>query len=84
MGKGGQILLSGSVWNAVRADIGNTVVTTHAGEIKLKGMDNEEEIMQILPLALSKRKFPPLKVQGSRKGDEGVIEWIQTYGVIRS
>lgn len=62
MGKGGQVLLSGSVWSAVRADMGNTVIATHASEIKLKGMESEEEIIQILPLALSKRKFPPLKV----------------------
>jgi len=59
---GGQILISGEVWNEVQhslEELGNPVVT-EMGAYRLAGLETDTEIHQILPHELEERKFPPL------------------------
>eukprot|EP00727_Mastigamoeba_balamuthi_P005127 m51a1_g14612 putative adenylate cyclase (631) ;mRNA; r:1208848-1211367 len=57
---GGQILLSAPMWDLVKGDMAG-VVSGVVGEFELKGFKNKERIVQMLPVALKGRSFPPPK-----------------------
>ncbi|PRP84845.1 hypothetical protein PROFUN_07499 [Planoprotostelium fungivorum] len=59
---GGQVFMSGKVWEAVRREI-NDVYFEHLGEHTLPGLRSSEQIIQILPKSLSERikHFPALE-----------------------
>ncbi|MBI3039053.1 tetratricopeptide repeat protein [bacterium] len=60
---GGQILISGLVWDRISphlSDIGSPV-TEDLGEHRLKGLESTERLVAILPSSLSERRFPPPK-----------------------
>eukprot|EP01119_Soliformovum_irregulare_P015373 TRINITY_DN4320_c0_g1_i2.p1 TRINITY_DN4320_c0_g1~~TRINITY_DN4320_c0_g1_i2.p1 ORF type:complete len:1649 (+),score=817.75 TRINITY_DN4320_c0_g1_i2:111-5057(+) len=60
--QGGQIIISGNVWDEIKTkldDLGNPVVRP-LGKFQLKGLNEETTLTQILPLTLAGRKFPDL------------------------
>lgn len=57
----GQILISGDVWEKIKdslPELGNPSVTD-LGMHKLKGLDTDTSVRQLLPASLKERTFPP-------------------------
>lgn len=63
---GGQIVLSQAAWSAVGRPDGDVVVTP-LGSHQLKGVALPVELVQVLPVALAGRKFPPLRTESARR-----------------
>ena len=60
---GGQILVSGSVWNQISARLSQADMPVYndLGEHRLKGLESLERLVSILPEPLAERRFPPPK-----------------------
>jgi hypothetical protein len=59
-GHGGQILVSLATWQLARGKMPAQVEAVHLGAHRLKGLDDPEQILQIVAAGLA-REFPPLK-----------------------
>jgi class 3 adenylate cyclase len=59
-GHGGQILVSGEVWDAV-GKAAEDVAATPLGRFKLKGLDGAQYLVQVLPSELAERWFPAVR-----------------------
>lgn len=57
---GGQVLVSDATWQEIKPDA-TRFVATRIGEFKLKGLEDPEEITQVLPFSLKERVFPALR-----------------------
>ena len=60
-GHGGQVLISNEAWQTAQRQLGDHVAATPLGAFQLKGLAGSQEIIQLLPTELAKRKFPPIK-----------------------
>lgn len=59
-GHGGQILVSGEVWDAIGRNVeGGT--GTMLGRFHLKGLDGAQTIVQVVPVELAGRQFPAVR-----------------------
>ncbi|MFZ2955680.1 MAG: adenylate/guanylate cyclase domain-containing protein [Candidatus Ozemobacteraceae bacterium] len=60
---GGQILVSGSVWERVATRLPQlgSPVSSDLGEHRLKGLESLERLVMVLPASLAQRKFPSPK-----------------------
>jgi len=60
-GHGGQILASKEAWNLARSKLRDDTAATRLGEFGLRGLAGTQEIVQVLPVELAERTFPPIK-----------------------
>lgn len=64
-GHGGQVLISQESWNMAR---GHTTVESaerSLGSFLLRGLSGSQKILQVLPLKLAERSFPPVRADAS-------------------
>ena len=76
VGHGGQIVVTAAVLNGLNRDtIGIDHVCTDLGSQELRDVTEPLELFQFLPMELSGRTFPPLRVEhGAADEEEGVAE----------
>jgi predicted ATPase/class 3 adenylate cyclase len=70
-GHGGQVLLSGAAWAQVAGmldQLGRPVVRM-LGDFRLRGISEPVPLLEVLPVALSERRFESLRVQEERRGN---------------
>jgi class 3 adenylate cyclase/WD40 repeat protein len=66
---GGQILATAELWEAAREGLARDVAAEPLGAHRLKGIDDDVTLVQLLPASLSARRFPApraLQVTGQR------------------
>lgn len=72
---GGQLMVSGSTWEAIKerltGDLGPKFDCKYMGEYELKGLEGKEKITQVLPAAISKRVFDVHSAKKEAKGERG-------------
>ncbi|MBF0546342.1 MAG: AAA family ATPase [Candidatus Riflebacteria bacterium] len=74
-GHGGQILFSTTLWEmACRLVDLASVTVEDLGEHGMKGLLQPERLVQVQPLALSHRRFPPLKTQNPKRTNLRAVE----------
>jgi class 3 adenylate cyclase len=59
-GHGGQVLVSGEAWQEVQAQLAGAAATP-LGTFKLKGLDGQQYLWQVLPEELAGRRFPAIR-----------------------
>lgn len=60
-GHGGQTLLSGEAWEAVRRALADALVAEPLGCFQLRGLEGVQELVQVLPPKLAGRTFPAIR-----------------------
>jgi class 3 adenylate cyclase len=61
VGHGGQILVSEETWERMDRRARAAVTATPLGSYALRGLSGTQDIVQVLPVELDERQFPPVK-----------------------
>ncbi|TNE87090.1 MAG: hypothetical protein EP330_19145 [Deltaproteobacteria bacterium] len=62
-GHGGQVLISRESWDLLDGKNTEPVIERVLGQFLLRGLSGTQEILQVLPAALSDRTFPPVRAE---------------------
>ncbi|MCB9674594.1 MAG: protein kinase [Alphaproteobacteria bacterium] len=60
-GHGGQILVSGETWEKADRALRAAVKETSLGNFQLRGLSGAQDLVEIVPIELEERSFPPIK-----------------------
>lgn len=67
--RGGQILLSGALWEVVGDEVSRDMVATDLGYRRLRGIAGDERLIQVLPASVAARRFPALDTVDQRRSN---------------